>query len=143
MKIIIKTGSTNEFYEGCEYALIDLTPELARHILEQKRVFDALKLVNRDLMEITFHSNDAEYFSTFPEELEDELTEKFWSGDAGHIPAPEGFAPEIERTECDRMEVDQFAVRFTCYPKHCDWMVTTHEIDYATVEAAALVEVSK
>ena len=154
MKLIVKTGSTNEFSEGCEYALVDLTPLLADTILMRKQAFDDLKRIDGGLDELAFWGDGhAEYFSRLPEDDDGETLDAY----AEFVDHGEGFtvAPadipdkaywdaeegDFQRTECDRMVIDMAGVRFRCYRKHCDWLVTTHEIDYATVAQAAQEEV--
>ena len=139
MKLIVRTGSTNEFSEGCDYALIDLTPELAHLILARKATLDRLKESDRDIEELVFTGNYPEYFATLPESLED-LDDTLYT--AGHVPAPGGFTvEEPERTECDRMVIDGYGVWWRCYPKHCDWMVDTPHLEYDLIEQVANVGV--
>lgn len=132
MKLIIKTGSTNEHSDGCEYALVDLTPELITTINTRKATFDAMKASDDRLSEIVFHSYDAVYFDSLDEEEHEELMETLWAIDS-FIPAPDGLTIEQARTECDRMVLTDYGVHFRCFPKYCDWMVTTYELDYATI----------
>ena len=52
MKLILNCHSTNEFGEGCDYAFLDLTPELASEILRRKDLWDNLHASDRDLDEL-------------------------------------------------------------------------------------------
>ena len=140
-KLLIKTGKTNEHADGMDFAVIDLTPQLAQEILSRKQSFDLLKLLDRQLDELVFTDYSPEWYD-WSEELDEQFED---DPDAAHVEL-EAVAfdtpHETQRTECDRMVLDQFGVTWRCYPKHCDWLVTTHEVDYATVEAAARSEVA-
>lgn len=134
VKLLIKTGS-----KGCEFALVDLTPELATLIMQRKTVFDSLKLTDSNLDELVYNSYAAQFFDDDYLIEEDSKSSGLMDQDNGFIEASADFAIATEpaRTECDKMVIDWNGVTFRAYPKHCDWLVTTHEIDYATVEEAA------
>ncbi len=139
MKLILKTHCTNEFFDGCSYALVELTPALARKVLRRREIFEAGRRNDPDLAETCYYSGDAEYFSVLPttdgafDEIERCLADK------GFTQAPTDFcvnAEFLERTECGQMVISTDGVWFQCYPKHCDPLVETHEIDFKTVEEA-------
>lgn len=139
MKLILKTHCTNEFFDGCSYALVDLTPTLARKVLRRREMFEADRRNDPDLTETSYYSGDADYFSALPttdepsDEIERHLTDK------GFAKAPTDFCVDeelLERTECGQMVISTAGVWFQCYPKHCDPLVETHEIGFQTVEEA-------
>jgi hypothetical protein len=139
MKLILRTHCTNEFLDGCSYALVDLTPTLARTVLRRREIFEANRRNDPDLNEIRYYNGDADYFSALPttdgtsDEIERRLAKK------GFTQAPTDFCVDdelLERTECGQMVISTVGVRFQCYPKHCDPLVETHEIDFKTVEEA-------
>lgn len=135
MKLILKTHCTNEFFDGCSYALVDLTPTLARTILRRREIFEDHRRNDPDLTRISYYSGDADYFSALPttDEVERRLADK------GVAEAPTDFCVDdefLERTECGQMVISTDGVWFQCYPKHCDPLVETHEIDFKTVEEA-------
>ena len=144
MKLIVQAHSTNEHSEGAEFALVDLDVALALTIQRRKAQLDELKNADRDVDELVFFSYAAEFFDTpafdhFQEDFEEKYGD-IYDHEYGHFPAPDGFTVSDEdhaRTECDRMVINENGVTFRAYPKHCDWMVETHEIDYAVVESAA------
>jgi hypothetical protein len=66
MKLILKTHCTNEYFDGCSYALVDLTPTLARKVLRRREMFEADRRNDPDLTETSYYSGDADYFSSLP-----------------------------------------------------------------------------
>ncbi len=138
MKLILKTHCTNELFDGCSYALLDLTPGLARKVLRRRETFEAGRQNDPDLIETSYYSSDAEYFSALPtDEAFDEMERRL--ADKGFAQAPTDFslADEfLDRTECGQMVISTEGVWFQCHPKHCDPLVETHEIDFKTVEEA-------
>lgn len=139
MKLILKTHCTNEFFDGCSYALVDLTPALAGTILRRQESFDAGHRNDPDLTEVRYYSCEALYFSALP--ADESLTNEIERGleDRGFARIPNGFHigdELLERTECDQMVISGHGVWFECYPKHCDPLVETREIDFGTVEEA-------
>jgi len=136
MKLILRTHCTNEFFDGCAYALVDLTPTLARKVLRRREMFEADRRNDPDLTETSYYSGDADYFSALPTTL-DEIERRL--ADKGFTQAPTSFRVDderLERTECGQMVISTDGVWFQCYPKHCDPLIETHEIDFKTVEEA-------
>jgi hypothetical protein len=139
MKLILKTHCTNEFFDGCSYALVDLTPALARKVLRRREIFEAGRRNDPDLTEASYYSGDAEYFSSLPtaDDPFDEIERRL--ADRDFTQAPTDFCVNdefLERTECGQMVISTDGVWFQCYPKHCDPLVETHEVDFETVEEA-------
>jgi hypothetical protein len=139
MKLILRTHSANEFFDGCSYALVDLTPTLARTVLRRREMFEADRRNDPDLTETSYYSGDADYFAALPttDEAVDEIEQHL--ADKGFTQAPADFCIDdelLERTECAQMVISTAGVWFQCYPKHCDPLVETHEIDFKTVEEA-------
>lgn len=139
MTLILKTHCTNDSFDGCSYALVNLTPTLARKILRRREMFEAHRRNDPDLTETSYYSGDADYFSALAttdepsDEIERHLTDK------GFVKVPTDFYVDdelLERTECGQMVVSTAGVWFQCYPRHCDALVETHEIDFKTVEEA-------
>jgi hypothetical protein len=136
MKLILRTHCTNEFFDGCAYALVDLTPTLARKVLRRRAMFEDDRRDDPDLTETSYYSGDADYFSALPTTL-DEIERRL--ADTGFTQAPTDFRVDdelLERTECGQMVISTGGVWFQCYPKHCDPLVETHEIHFKTVEEA-------
>lgn len=139
MKLILKTHCTNEFFDSCSYALVDLTAALAGTILRRRDAFEAGRQTDPNLTETSYYSADAVYFSALPadEGLADEVERSL--EDRGFAQAPNGFDVGdefLERTECDQMVISSHGVWFECHPKHCDPLVETREIDFETVVQA-------
>jgi hypothetical protein len=102
-------------------------------------MFEADRRNDPDLTETSYYSCDADYFSALPttnealEGIERHLTDK------GFTQAPTDFCVRdelLERTECGQMVISTAGLWSQCYPKHCDPLVETHEIDFKTVENA-------
>jgi hypothetical protein len=140
MKLILKTHCTNEFFDGCSYALVDLTPALARTILRRREIVDAVRRNDPDLTETRYYSGDAVYFSSFQvahanllDEIERAVADRGFAQPRSDFHVGDEF---LERTECDQMVISRDGVWFECYPKHCDPLVETREIDFETVQEA-------
>jgi hypothetical protein len=107
MRLILRTHCTNDFFDGCSYALLDLTPALAGVILQRKAAFDVFRANDPDLTAIRCYNCEAVYFSALPEgqsnlfdQVEEDIAGKTF------IQAPAGFEigeEVIEHTECDQM----------------------------------------
>src|ERR1039458_6580909 len=64
MRIILKVSSSNEHCNGgCEFALLDLTPELARLALRRIATLREQKSLDPDIEETYYWAYFAEYFS--------------------------------------------------------------------------------
>jgi hypothetical protein len=139
MKLILKTHCTNEFFDGCSYAVVDLTPALARKVLQRREIFETVRQKDSDLTETSYYNGDAEYFSALPTTFEafDEVERRL--ADRGFTQVSQDFSVSdefLERTECGEMVISTGGVWFQCYPKHCDPVIETHEIDFKTIEGA-------
>jgi len=132
---------------GCDYAVIDLTPDLARLALRRVSILKAQKNADPQLDEMYFWDYHVEYFSPWNVEeggRADSLSEML-----GKLPtvagdlrsAPDDFAvPEnfLARVECCQMIVREGAVAFIAIPKHASYYVRTAEIPLQVIEAAAV-----
>jgi hypothetical protein len=92
------------------------------------------------LIEIRYWRSEAGYFSALPageSAFFDAIAQKLQ--DRGFVQVPDSFSVSdeaLERTECDQMVLSREGVWFACYPKHCDPLVETREIDFGTVRLA-------
>ena len=67
MRIILKVSSSNEHCNGgCEFALLDLTPELARLAVGRIATLREQKSLDPDIEETYYWAYFAEYFSILP-----------------------------------------------------------------------------
>jgi len=64
MRIVLKVSSNNEYCDGgCEFALLDLTPELAALALGRIATLREQKSLDPDIIETFYWAYFAEYFS--------------------------------------------------------------------------------
>ena len=153
MKIVLQCWSSHDDTCGCDYALVDLTHDLARLMLDRIRIFQQLMAKDTGVCDLRWWNCDALYFSPWgagnapddsqPSEKETGRMERDLSAlDDGKemMEAGDDFAlgEEMEaRTECDRMIVQEDGVSFSCIPKHTDVRITTGTIPVDIVKRAA------
>ena len=152
MRIVLKVSSNNEHCNGgCEFALVDLTPEFAALALKRIATLKEQKNLDPDIVESDYWANFAEYFSP-------------WEGIASHGEDPEGTMVPLEEmldelpteeeeivcvpetfqvsphqvaaVECPQMVVRD-SIAFMAIPKHASFYVQTVEVPLAMLEAAA------
>jgi hypothetical protein len=145
MKILLQTHSSNpDWNDDCDYAVIDLTQELAKTILKRQEM--ANKLIEQDdfANEITFRDSGGIDFYSYSDAI-DEITAKnssadLWEcGDAELGGNPRETEYETMLISCpiskDRPAV--FGVRWTCNPRHSGVDITTGEIPLGIVQEIA------
>lgn len=154
MKLVLKCWSSHDITYGCNYALVVLTPELAKLMLERLEFVRTRKARDDDFYEAYWWDRHAFYFSPWgdmsggdparqPNEKQTELLEGFLDGlldkaDFAEIPADFDIPESTEaRTECDQMIVRIDGVTFTCIPKHTDIYITTACVSLEILERAA------
>jgi len=152
MRIVLKVSSNNEYCDGgCEFALVDLTPELAALALERIATLREQKNLDPDIIETYYWGYFAEYFSPW-EDLassgkEVEGTTVTLEGMLDELPIEEkeivclaeslqGSPDQIAAVECEQMIVRQDSIVFMAIPKHASFYVQTVEIPLAMLEAA-------
>jgi hypothetical protein len=153
MRIILKVSSNNEYCDGgCEFALVDLTPELAALALQRIATLREQKNLDPDIIETYYWAYFAEYFSPW-EDLassgkEAEGTSVTLEGMLDELPieekeivcVPETFqvsARHVAAVECEQMIVREDSIAFMAIPKHASFYVQTVEIPLTMLEAAA------
>ena len=152
MRIILKVSSNNEYCDGgCEFALVDLTPELAALALGRIGTLREQKNLDPDIIETYYWAYFAEYFSPW-EDLassgkEVEGTRVTLEAMLDDLPIEEkeivclpeslqGSPDQIAAVECEQMIVRQNSIVFMAIPKHASFYVQTVEIPLAMLEAA-------
>jgi hypothetical protein len=154
VRVILKVWSSNpENNGGCDFAVVDLTPELARLALRRIAVLGEQRGVDPAACETSYWAADAEYFSpwlSLPDQsdeakaaslkLEEELDslqvnrhEMVTAARGSSVPQT-----QIARVECAQMVVREEGIAFTAIPKHNDLYVTTAEIPKGVLEQAAM-----
>ena len=153
MRIILKVSSSNEYCDGgCEFALVDLTPELARLALERIAVLRDQKKLDPNVVETYYWAYFvASYFSPYAGlpindmeaegagiPLEDHLHE-LQIEDKEIVCVPESFQVppgQVAAVECEQMIVYEATIAFIAIPKHASFHVQTAEVPLPMLEAA-------
>ena len=152
MRIVLKVSSNNEYCDGgCEFALVDLTPELAALALGRIATLREQKNLDPDIIETYYWAYFAEYFSPWADLAnrgeEVEGTRVTLEGMLDELPieekeivcVPETFQVSPRHAaavECEQMIVRD-SIAFMAIPKHASFYVQTAEIPLAMLEAAA------
>ena len=145
MKLVSTVLSDQDTW-GCDYALIDVSPELARLALRRVNILKAQKQADQHLDEAYFWDFHVEYFSPWKGKEADsadllgEILDRFPSvaGDLMH--APDGFVvPEnlLEPVECSQMITREDGIAFIAIPKHASYHIRTAEVPLSLLESTA------
>ena len=152
MRVILKVTSGNEHYSGgCEYALLDLAPELAALALRRIAVLKELEKLDPQIDETHYWAHfvvcyfdpwagsEAEDHDDMSSALGDRLDE-LRIEENGIVRVTEDFcvAPsQCAAVECERMIARADSVAFTAIPRHCSFRIETREVPLAVLESAA------
>jgi hypothetical protein len=156
MRILLKVTSSNEYCDGgCEFALVDLSPELAALALQRIATLRDQKTVDPNIDQTSYWAYFAAcYFSPYAglaiDDMEAEavktplaaLLPELQIEDKEIVCVPESFqvpASQIAAVECEKMLVREDSVEFTAIPKHASFHVQTVEIPFAMLEAALAI----
>ena len=154
MRIVLKVTSSNEYSDGgCEYALLDLTPELAALAIRRIATLKEQKSLDPDIDETYYWAYFVEcYFSTYAELSIDDMEAASASVPLGDliddleiedkeiVCVPETFRvlpSQSAAVECEQMIAREGSIAFTAIPKHASIRVQTAEIPLSMLEAAA------
>jgi hypothetical protein len=154
MHILLKVTSSNEYCDGgCEYALVDLTPELAALALQRIAALRDQKAVDPNIVETYYWAYFvACYFSPYAglaiDDMEgasiplgDQLQE-LQIEDKEIVCVPASFqvpTAQVAAVECEQMVAYEASIAFTAIPKHASFHVQTVEIPVAMLEAALAI----
>jgi hypothetical protein len=158
MRLVLKVSSSNEHFNGgCEFALLELTPDLAALALKRIAALDAEKSDDPDIDEAYYWAYFVEcYFDPWAtlESADEELEtaslglaarlEELQIQEKEVVTVPETFqvqAHQVAAVECEQMIVRQDSIAFTAIPRHADFHVQTVEIAVSTLRAAAASQV--
>lgn len=144
MPVILNVWSSNPFNNGgCDFAVVELTPELANLALRRIATLCEQKGLDPGVYETYYWGSEAEYFSPWVEhagqsdELDapcsqaEKLPESLQFGERDLVVVADKFAvleTQIARVECGQMVVREDGISFTAIPKHTDFYVTTADI---------------
>jgi hypothetical protein len=150
VRVILKVWSSNpENNGGCDFAAVELTPELSRLALRRIAVLGEQRGVDPAVCETSYWASDAEYFSpwlSLPDQSDEvkaaclELEEALECLQIDRheiVSVPDDFSipqSQIARVECAQMVVREDSIVFTAIPKHTDFHVTTAEIPKEVLE---------
>ena len=151
MPIILNVWSSSPFNNGgCDFAVVDLTPEFAKLALRRIATLCEQKSLDPCVYEMYYWGSEAEYFSPWADFLSDPeektacpglgtLLEQL-SADGHEIVVAEDkpalLESQIARVECGQMIVRENSISFTAIPKHTDFYVTTAEIPKEVLQRA-------
>ena len=156
MRILLKVTSSNEYCDGgCEFALVDLSPELAALALQRIAALRDQMTLDPNIVE-TYHWAyfSACYFSPYAGLARDDMEAEGGSiplGDLLHelqiedkeiVCVPESFRVrpgQVAAMECEQMVVGSDSIAFTAIPKHSSFYVQTVEIPVTMLEAALAI----
>jgi hypothetical protein len=154
LRIALKVTSSNEYCNGgCEFALLDLTPEVASLALRRIGALREQKNLDPDIDEAYFWAYFVDcYFDPWAESPGDEkdvestssvvsdILDELDIGDNEVVCVPESF--QVPPSQCAVVESQQMIVRadsisFTAIPRYASLRVQTAEIPIIMLEAAA------
>jgi len=151
MKVVLRVSSSNEHCDGgCEFALVDLTPQLGATALRRIAVLREQKSLDPDVDETYYWAYVVEYFSPWvslvstEKEVEPAVKVAHVLDELGVeenevLMVPESFlvpSCQVAAVECRQMVVRADCIAFTAIPKHASFHVQTVEIALSTLEAA-------
>jgi len=151
VQIVLKVSSTNEYCDGgCEFALVDLTPERAALALQRIAMLREQKSLDPDIDETYYWAYFAEYFSPWvnlaaEKEAEPaslnlvDILDGFRIAYNEVFTVPESFQlppTRIAAVECQEMIAREDSIAFTAIPKHASFHVQTAEIPLPMLQAA-------
>jgi hypothetical protein len=153
MRLLLKVTSGNEYNDGgCEYALVELTPELATLALSRIAALREQKILDPNIDETHYWAYFvACYFSPYAglasKDKEEEgvsilladLLDELQVQDQDLVCVPDCFQVQpcqVAAVECEKMLVREDSIAFTAIPKHASFHVQTVEIPITVLEAA-------
>jgi hypothetical protein len=154
VRVILKVWSSNpDSNGGCDFAVVEITPELAKLALRRILVLCEQKAIDPAVDETYYWSSEVEFFSPWADvgsqtdeakaaclKLEEDL-ESLQIDRREMVAATHDFSvpqSQIARVECAQMVVRESGIAFTAIPKHTDFHVTTAEIPKGVLEQAAM-----
>ena len=159
MRILLKVTSRNEYCDGgCEFALVDLSPELAALALQRIAALRDQMTLDANIEETSYwayfmvcyfspyaglaiDNKDVEGTSVSIGEMLDDL--QIEEREVVHV--PEIFqvpSSQIAAVECEKMLVRTDSITFSAIPRHASFYVQTVEIPIAMLEAALAISPS-
>ncbi len=159
MRLLLKVTSNNEYYDGgCEFVLLDLTPELATLALGRIAALREQKILDPNIDELHYWAYFvASYFSPYADlATEDkaaesasvllgDLLDELQIQDQELVCVPYSFQvppAQVATVECGKMIVRDGSIAFTAIPQHASFHVQTVEIPITMLEAGRAISAS-
>lgn len=138
MKYVLTAYCSEEYNAGCDYALIDLTPELARLCLNRVAAFKALEESDRRLSFFVYLDYSPVWFGEFDSTLLEMIAEAAAFSDNSIVQVDDLEIPDncVQRIDTDQMYVSDNGVFWRATPKHCDIHVETPLLSVELLQAA-------
>lgn len=140
MKLLLKTHSTNEHFDGIVGVFLELHPAMATEILARKKILDKACRRDSNVETITFYSYGPIWLEKHPDSIGGEDFDMDSVSPESYFEVPDAEERDYQavaaRTECDRVVIGGDEVYWRCYPKHCDWIMETHPLNYDVVRKA-------
>ncbi len=159
MYLIFNAHSSNAHCNAdCDYAVVELTPALAKRIRNRVALVRQAGRKDRDLWELHFWGGTAEFFDhkildacqnavvaaggPDPDQAARDWLDEFEQQEYAVVPDGVNLdAHEAQRTETDQMIIQcsryprrlEFSVLWTASPKHADLDITTSELPLAAM----------
>jgi sulfur carrier protein ThiS len=160
MRLVLKVSSSNQHWNGgCEFALVELTPELAALALARIAALNAQKSADPDIDETYYWAYFVEcYFDPWANVASAEkeveaaslalaaLLDQLQIQQKEVVTVPENFQvppSQVAAVECEQMIVRPDAMAFMAIPKHAGLYVHTVEIPVSTLRVAAAASPSR
>lgn len=140
-RIFVKTWSSSEHDNAsCDFAIIEVTPELVALIKHRQGITAAIEANSQDFAHLAWWDHTASFIeaaasselleSVYGEKIRDEILEgEYWIEPATVTPHP--FEPLS--TEMDKMYMDNDKLWWKATPRHTDLYLETHALSIGTL----------
>lgn len=135
MNLICRTSHASEHYDGCDYAIVEVTADLLTRIAALRAFTKDLKDTVDGFYTLSVWDATPDYLDDIPEAWEEWLEEALEHGEWAELPFPydrntatdelDGLTVKLGRTECDQLQVTNSDVFWVAIPKHCSGRVET------------------
>jgi hypothetical protein len=141
VRVILRVWSTPDCDAGCDYAVLEITEELAKLMVRRLNVLREQRDLDPSICETYYWDYSVQYFSprvnqptqsheVACRELEKAI-EELQIDSCEVVSVPDDFCvsdSQIATVECAQMIVREEGIAFTAIPKHTDIYLTTAEI---------------
>jgi len=143
--LVLKTHSSDDdFNADLDYAVLRITPEMKRRVMQARELFQMAKSKQDDIVEIVLNDASPEYYPYHAlntddlESEDDELEccfdekelELYKDNGVGIMKEDFAIGMEEKRTECDQLHISEEGFYWSCYPRHCSITISTENLGY-------------